>query len=134
MLTRSLLSLLLLLTLLTASDFNNNFKILNQNIKSEFFLSKETHSNWFNPNRTIDSSTLLVLDDEDLFGSWVAVDMLIYEDNSFTNGYSVIDSADFEVLVFTFYEDYTLDLWFEYVDYEEIEYYNWYTENDSIYR
>ena len=72
-------------------------------------------------------------DDDDLYGSWIAIDMLIYEDISFTNGSSVIDSADFEELVFTFYDDNTLDIWFNYGDYEEIEYFDWYTENDSIY-
>ena len=38
------------------------------------------------------------------------------------DGTSIIDSTDFEELVFTFYDDNTMDIWYNYGEYEEIEY------------
>ena len=52
----------------------------------------------------------------------IPLDMILYEDITFNNGQSIIESADFETLVFDFYDDNTLDIWLEYVDYEEIDY------------
>ena len=72
-------------------------------------------------------------DDEDLYGSWIAIDLLYYEDISFTNGTSIIDSADFETLGFVFYDDNTMDIWTEDGDYEEVDTFDWFTENDSLY-
>lgn len=107
-------------------DINKNYKTKIKQ-KMQNMLSKDLKKSSLIP------SNQQTRDDEDLYGSWIAIDMLYYEDIFFNNGTSIIDSASFETLGFVFYDDNTMDIWTEDGDNEEVDTFDWYTENDSLY-